>query len=243
MVVIDGPDLSDRPRLIEDSGSQLRSFPYSAITNFRLVIASSVRLMREAMAATLHGCGSVVVADLVDLSPGGIARIADAEPDVVLVDVGEASPVALGRLIKTASPGAKLVAFPLDENYERVFACAAAGFSGYVPRDSGPDELHRALVDTMEGRMRCAPHITAAMFNRLAEFLQNADLPEAPPSLTFREQEVLAHVQQGRSNKDIARQLAISSATVKNHMHNILQKLQVSRRGQAVARLQVHPGI
>ena len=243
MVVINGPDLSDSPRLIEDSGSQLRSFSHSDITKLRLVIASSVRLMREAMAATLHACGSVVVADLVDLSQGGIVRIADAEPDVVLVDMGEASPVALGRLIRTAAPGAKLIAFPLDEIDERVFACAAAGFSGYVPRDSGPDELHRALVDTMEGRMRCAPHITAAMFNRLAGFLQKADLPEAPPSLTFREQEVLALVQQGCSNKDIARQLAISSATVKNHMHNILQKLKVSRRGQAAARLQVHPGI
>ena len=63
------------------------------------------------------------------------------------------------------------------------------------------------------------------------------------PSLTPRESEILALVKRGRSNKDIARQLAISSATVKNHMHNILQKLQVSRRGQAAARLHLHPGI
>ena len=55
--------------------------------------------------------------------------------------------------------------------------------------------------------------------------------------------EIPALVEQGHSNKDIARQLAISSATVKNHMHNILQKLQVSRRVQAVARLHVHPGM
>ncbi|HET9247875.1 MAG TPA: hypothetical protein VFO15_18870, partial [Xanthobacteraceae bacterium] len=95
----------------------------------------------------------------------------------------------MGRLIKTASPRAKLVAFPLDEIDERVFACAAAGFSGYIPRDSGPDELLGAIVDTMEGRMRCAPHITAAMFNRLAGFLQEAELPEVLPSLTCRESE------------------------------------------------------
>jgi two-component system, NarL family, nitrate/nitrite response regulator NarL len=113
----------------------------------------------------------------------------------------------------------------------------------HVPRECGAEELHRALMGAMEGRMHCAPHIAAAMFSRLAGFLREPDAPEALPSLTPRESEILALVEQGRSNKDIARQLAISSATVKNHMHNILQKLQVSRRGQAAARLHVHPRI
>jgi DNA-binding NarL/FixJ family response regulator len=186
----------------------------------------------------LRGREGVVVADAVDVDPPGIATIADAEPDVVLVDVGERDPVALGRLIKAANPRARLVAFPLDEIDDRVFACAAAGFSGYAPRESGADELHRAVVDAIEGRMHCAPHIAAAMFNRLADFLQEQSPPL--PSLTSRESEILALVDQGCSNKDIARQLAISSATVKNHMHNILQKLHVSRRGQAAARRHPH---
>jgi two-component system nitrate/nitrite response regulator NarL len=207
------------------------------MTNIRLVIASSVRLVREGMVAALRDRGGIVVADAVDLSPPGITRIADTEPDVVLVDIGEVNPVAVGRLIKTASPGAKLVAFPLDEIDDKVFACAAAGFSGYVPRDSGAEELHRALMDVVEGRMHCAPHIAAAMFNRLAAFLQEPETSEVLPSLTSREREILALVRHNRSNKDIARQLAISSATVKNHVHNILQKLQVSRRAQASARV------
>lgn len=206
------------------------------MTNIRVIIASPVRLVREGMVASLRGRKGVVVSDAVDLTAPGIAKIADEEPDVVLVDVGERDPIAVGRLIKAANPRAKLVAFPLDENNDQVFACAAAGFSGYVTRDSGADELHRALVDAMEGRMRCAPHIVAALFNRLAGFLREPDPPESCPSLTSRESEILALVEQGRSNKDIARQLAISSGTVKNHMHNILQKLQVSRRGQAAAR-------
>jgi DNA-binding NarL/FixJ family response regulator len=188
------------------------------------------------MVASLRGRDGVVVADAVDMDPPGIARIADAEPDVVLVDVGERDPISIGQLIKAANPRAKLVAFPLDEIDDQVFACAAAGFSSYVPRDSGADELHRALVDAVEGRMHCAPHIAAAIYKRLADFLQEPDPSASLPSLTSRESEILALVDQGRSNKDIARQLAISIATVKNHMHNILQKLQVSRRGQAAAR-------
>jgi two-component system, NarL family, nitrate/nitrite response regulator NarL len=167
-------------------------------------------------------------------SPLG-TRSCGSNPHNVLVDVGERDPAPVGRLIRAANPRAKLVAFPVDEIHDRVFACAAAGFSGYVPRESGADELHRAVVDAIEGRMHCAPHIAAAMFNRLAVFLQELRPPPLP-SLTSRESEILVLVEQGCSNKDIARQLAISSATVKNHMHNILQKLQVSRRGEAAAR-------
>ena len=104
-------------------------------------------------------------------------------------------------------------------------------------REGGAEELYRALVDAVAGRMHCAPHIAAAMFGRLARLLHQPEPQEPMPDLSPRETEILALVEQGRSNKEIARQLAISVATVKNHMHNILQKLQVSRRGQAAARL------
>jgi two-component system, NarL family, nitrate/nitrite response regulator NarL len=208
----------------------------------RLIIVSSVRLVREGLAATLYGRDDVVVVDAVDRDPGGIARIADAEPDVVLIDVGETGTdtVEAARLMKAASPDAKLVAFGLDEIDDRVFACAAAGFCSYVPRECDADELHRALVDAAEGRMHCAPHIVAAMFSRLASLSRELGPPGSLPSLTSREREILTLVEQDRSNKEIARQLAISSATVKNHMHSILQKLQVSRRTQAAARLRAH---
>ena len=94
----------------------------------------------------MRGRDGVVVADVVDLGPPGIARITDAEPDVILVDAGETDTVTVSaaRLITSAYPGAKLVAFGLDEVDERVFTCAAAGFSSYVPRDSDADDLHRA---------------------------------------------------------------------------------------------------
>src|ERR1700730_15909975 len=123
------------------------------VINIRLVIASPVRLVREGLAATLRGRDGVVVADVVDLGPPGIARITDAEPDVILVDAGETDTVTVSaaRLITSAYPGAKLVAFGLDEVDERVFTCAAAGFSSYVPRDSDADDLHPALVDAVEG--------------------------------------------------------------------------------------------
>ena len=203
----------------------------------RLIIASPVHLVGDGLAATLRCRADVIVVDVIDLGPQGIAKIADAQPDVVLVDLGQTDPATAAQVIKTVSHGVKLVAFGLDETNDHVFACAAAGFCGYVARESGADELHRALVDAVAGRMHCDPHIAAAMFARLAQSQREFNPQELLPSLSSRESEILALVEQGRSNKEIARQLAISTATVKHRMHNILQKLQVSRRGQAAARL------
>ena len=208
-----------------------------AAAHIRLVIASPVRLVREGLRASLHDRDGIYVVDAVILDAQGIARIAAAEPDVILVDLGQTDAVTAARLMRGACPDTKLVAFALDEIDTGVFACAAAGFSSYVARESSAEELLRALVDAMDGRMRCAPHIAAAMFRRLADFLREARPQASLPPLTVRESEILALAEEGRSNKEIARVLTISCATVKNHMHNILQKLQVSRRGQAVARL------
>jgi two-component system nitrate/nitrite response regulator NarL len=93
------------------------------------------------------------------------------------------------------------------------------------------------VLDTAQGRMSCAPHIAAAMFGRLADLLRPEGRGVGVPQLTSRENEILCLAAEGCSNKEIARRLAISTATVKNHMHNILQKLRVTRRGQATALL------
>jgi DNA-binding NarL/FixJ family response regulator len=203
----------------------------------RLVIASSIRLVREGLALSLRDRDGLVVVDVVNLDSDGIARIGAIAPDLVLVDLGHTEAAAMARLLKIACSNAKLVAFALAEIDDDVFACAAAGFSGYVSRESGADELYWALMDAAGGRMNCSPHITAAMFSRLSDLLQQRPAQMALPSLTARESEILALAEQGKSNKEIARHLRISSATVKNHVHNILQKLQVARRGEAVARL------
>jgi DNA-binding NarL/FixJ family response regulator len=182
----------------------LRS-PAPVSTNIRVTIASPVHLVREGLAAGLRDRHGLVLVDIVDLDPRGMARIADTEPDVVLVDLSQIAPAAVARLIKEASPGCKLVAFALDETGEQVFACAAAYFSGYVPRHSSTDELYGALVDAMAGRMHCAPHITAAMLYRLAGLLRDPDPPASLPPLSARESEILALVaQRPRQQRDRA---------------------------------------
>jgi DNA-binding NarL/FixJ family response regulator len=203
----------------------------------RVVVVSPIRLVREGLATILGKHDEVALLAAVDLDEAAVAGIAALQPDVMLVDLSGRDPLAGTGTLRRAVPLAKLVAFAVDEVNEHVFACAAAGFSGYVPRHGGEEELVRAVLDVARGQMHCAPHITAAMFGRLSQFLREAAPSALQVSFTARENEVWALVQRGSSNKEIARRLGISSATVKNHVHSILAKLQVTRRAEAIARL------
>jgi len=109
--------------MAEDADIRTLGGAHAEIGNdIRLVIASPVHLIRDGLAATLRGRRDVIVVDVIDLSPLGIAKIADLQPDVVLVDLGQTDPVAAARAIKTACRRARLVAFALDETDDRVFA-------------------------------------------------------------------------------------------------------------------------
>ena len=152
---------------------------------------------------------------------------------------GQIDPAAAARLIKDASPGAKLVAFALDETITTFLRAQLPAFRG-----ASRVKATRTSASGFSGRSGRAHALRAAhrrcdvqLPHRLIAGTQPARLA---PSLSSRESEIPAFVEQGRSNKEIARQRAISSATVKNHMHNILQKLQVNRRGQAAARLRAY---
>src|SRR5262249_29027483 len=157
---------------------------------------------REGLVASLRDRDGIVVIDAVKLDREGVARIAAVAPDVVLVDVGHSDAMAMARLLKIACSEAKLVAFALAEIDDDGFAWARAGVSGYGPRESGDDELYGALIDAAGGRMNCAPHITAAMFSRLSNLLQQRPARMALPSLTARESEVLTLAEDGKSNKE-----------------------------------------
>src|SRR5262249_40876140 len=152
----------------------------------------------------------------------GLSCIAREQPDVIVVDIAGGNIVTVATRMRQAYARAKLVAFALAESDADVFACAEAGFSTYLPREGGANELHQAILDAVNGRMHCAPHIAAAMFGRLAHLARPPTVAALPVALTLREGEIIALADQGFSNKEIARRLAISDATVKNHMHNIL---------------------
>ncbi|HEX7241600.1 MAG TPA: response regulator transcription factor, partial [Longimicrobiaceae bacterium] len=120
------------------------------------------------------------------------------------------------------------------ETEDVVLACAEAGVSGYVSRGASLDDLVGALRSVARGELVCSPHIAGSLFRRVAALSERR---EASPAavLTPREREILGLIDQGLSNKEISRRLRIELSTVKNHVHNLLEKLQVSRRGAAAA--------
>jgi two-component system nitrate/nitrite response regulator NarL len=209
------------------------------LSQIRLFVVSGCRLIREALARSVQarrrfdvalvGCAGVAEAET--------ARLAELEPDVILVDLACPEGIAAARALRSLCPESQLVAFSVADTVEDVFACAAAGFSRYVTREAGVDELLGAVRAARNGQMTCSPHIAAALYNELADRLNPPQPANGRSVLTVRERQVLMLANEGWSNKEIGRRLQISPATVKNHIHSILQKLNVTRRGQAAARL------
>jgi two-component system, NarL family, nitrate/nitrite response regulator NarL len=118
-----------------------------------------------------------------------------------------------------------------------VIACAEAGISAFVAREGTAEDLVAAVHQAMRGELVCSPRVTALLFDRVAALSAERTTSIPTDALTEREKEIIPLVEQGLSNKEIARQLRVGAATVKNHVHNILEKLQVRRRGEVAARL------
>ena len=101
--------------------------------------------------------------------------------------------------------------------------------------DASVDDLVDAIRKALRGEVICSARVTGLLFQRVAALSEATQAPSNMRPLTRRECEIAKLVNKGMSNKEIARSLRIASATVKNHVHNILEKLQVSRRGAAAA--------
>jgi DNA-binding NarL/FixJ family response regulator len=167
-------------------------------------------------------------------------RTADAH--VVLVDVTQGIDLFDLRTIATEWPGVALVALGLQEQKQDVIQCGRAGFTGYVAREASVERLCGTLVEIVAGRLACPPEIAGglmrALFGNEPRPVEDHDLGLG---LTRRESEVLEMLGRGLSNKEIANELCLSVATVKHHVHNLLDKLKLSRRAQAMRRVRDAP--
>ncbi|MDQ6610862.1 MAG: response regulator transcription factor, partial [Gemmatimonadota bacterium] len=128
----------------------------------------------------------------------------------------------------------RVVAVAVADEGPDIVACAEAGLSGFVPRDGSLADTVAAIMDATQNELRCSPRISAVLFKRLST---PAVANDSSDTLTPRESEVVALIDRGLSNKQIAGRLQISEATVKNHVHNILEKLHVERRSEAAAQV------
>jgi DNA-binding NarL/FixJ family response regulator len=203
----------------------------------RVLVVAEPRLYREGLAQVVgDGCHVDVVGAVGDAAAARAQGVALA-PDIVLFDMSVAGGASTLLSIVQATPSAKVVALGIAGGDDTVIACFEAGAAGYVPPDGSLLELQECISMAARNEVSCSPRIAAQLARRLAS-LANATRSERPmPQLTAREAEILQLIDEGLSNKAIAHRLCIEVPTVKNHVHNILEKLEVTRRGEAAARL------
>ena len=219
-------------RTCETDAPQGAAFP-------RAFIVSNVRLVREALAQSLARSPRLAIVGVGAAHQPAIAEAIAARPNVVLLDMSTSTNYDLARAIIAAVPCVKVIAFAVTDIDRDVIACAQSGMAGYVSRDGTLNDLVAAVEHAMRGELRCSPRIAAMLFGRVGSGPASAAAAAVPDtaSLTRRQREICRLICDGLSNKAIARELGLSIATVKNHVHIILGKLQVSRRGEAAARL------
>ena len=169
--------------------------------------------------------------------------LAKTETNVVLIDVTQGVDLFDVRAIAAEWPDVALVALGLNEQRQEVIRCGRAGFAGYVARDASIDALCKALSEIVAGRLPCPPEIAGGLLRALFGREQRTQESELHFSLTRRESEVLELLGRGFSNKEIASELCLSVATVKHHVHHVLEKLQLQRRAQAMRRVREAPWI
>jgi two-component system, NarL family, nitrate/nitrite response regulator NarL len=211
--------------------------PHARGATIRVLVASDLRLYREGLAASLAADERV---DFVATAASASEALAVAEehcPQVVLL--ATEMNAALEYVRPLAIGGARVLALAVRDDEEDVVACAEAGVAGYITRDASLEDVVAAVETAACGEAPCSPRIVASLLDRLAA---NAAAPPVarPNPLTYREREIVALIDEGLSNKQIAGRLTIGLSTVKNHVHHILEKLQIERRTDVAAAVRRH---
>jgi two-component system NarL family response regulator len=177
--------------------------------------------------------------DVVGEAGDGIAATelaATAVPDVILMDVRmpKRSGIEACVAIKEAAPTARIIMLTVSDEEADLYDAVKNGASGYLLKDSSIDEVAQAIRVVADGQSLISPSMAIKLLDEFKQ-MSRSDRQQVPtPRLTERELEVLKLVAQGLNNREIAKRLFISENTVKNHVRNILEKLQLHSRMEAV---------
>jgi two-component system nitrate/nitrite response regulator NarL len=208
----------------------------------RVLIVSDVRLYREGLAILIARRSEVAHVETCGKPRAALNAVRRFAPDVLLLDVGIGGARALVRALRAVSTQTKILALGLSENTGDIIDFAEAGMAGYVCRDASVDHVIEAIDCAVRQEFPCSREVAAALLDRVSSLASRHRARRAGARLTRREREVASLLNEGLTNKEIARELRIEVATVKNHVHNILEKLGVRTRGEAAARMRENLG-
>ncbi len=200
--------------------------------SIRVLIADDHAIVRKGIRALLSEAGGFEIVGEADNGQEAVLRTQETQPDVVLMDLlmPGVDGIEATRQITSRQPKSRILVLTSFAADNKVFPAIKAGASGYLLKDSSPDELVRAIRQVHRGEPSLHPTIARKLLQEIARPAERQPDPEA---LTTRELEVLHLIAQGLSNQEIANRIMVSESTVRAHVSRILGKLHLASRTQA----------
>lgn len=202
--------------------------------DLRVVVVDDHPVFRMGMVALLDSLDGIDVVGEAGSVADALTTVADLTPDVVVMDLQlpDGSGISATRDITAARPAVGVLVVTMFSDDDAVFAAMRAGARGYLVKGAGPDEIERAVRAVGNGEVILGPPIA----QRAAAMFAVRTAATTFAALTDREHEVLDLLARGLDNTAIGRRLTLSEKTVRNHVSNILAKLQVADRPQAIVK-------
>ena len=203
----------------------------------RVLIADDHERFRRGLKMVLEAEDGIEVVAQAGTGAEAVAKVEELAPDVVLMDVR--MPVQNGieatRTIREAFPSTRIIMLTVSDDEDDLFDAVKAGANGYLLKEVSIEEVADAVRAVVQGQSLITPSMAAKLISEFGTLARRASEVEAPPnpSLSPRELEVLKRVARGMSNEDIADELGMTPPAVRNHVANILVKLQLRSRIEA----------
>ena len=208
-------------------------------TKTRVLLIEDNRFLREGISEILTGQGAFVV-DAHAGDPSLVARLESIRPpDVILLDLGleQEDSLQLMKVLQEHFPEARVIAMDIIPEHDDIVEFVKAGGCGFILKNAPVADYVRTIQAVAGGATILPALLTQSLFTQIVESALKSGngLPERALRLTQREQEVVDLISRGMSNKDIAQHLHIATYTVKSHVHNVLEKLELHTRLQIAA--------
>ncbi len=204
----------------------------------RVLIVDDHALFRRGLQMVLEQESDIIVVGEGGDGAEAVAKAQELMPDVVLMDVRmpKRGGIDATKQIKEILPHVKILMLTISDEEADLYDAIKAGATGYLLKEVSIEEVGAAIRSVQTGQSLISPSMASKLLSEFATMVKRADEKQAAPQprLTDREMEVLKLVAKGRNNRDIAKELFISENTVKNHIRNILEKLHLHSRMEAV---------